>query len=349
MLSNLSNYCTTQIPTLSAWKAVPFQRRAAVLVILFETFNLRTKQVELSTVLTTRSKNLTSFSGQVALPGGKADYDTESSVTVAHREANEEINFPKAIPNLLSLDGLLSMEAKSSLKEPSVHSAHETLIENPNTPETNGITNLGSFPAYLSRNLLAVAPVITYVPTKASSVDMVPESYHGLPHVLGTNQELSTILSDNGEVSEVFSVPLRHFLYENHPPDSSCFQRYPEPHSSSENGSGLKPWYDGVFTNWNGLQWQQHHYHVLKRTNKKVGDSPYFNVWGLTARILLDVASVAYNQVPEMKHSSVIGDERLLLALESVGAMRKERSKKDLNFSFKKAFGEDSDVLKARL
>lgn len=334
---------------MTAWKATPFPRRAAVLVILFESFNSRTQQVELSTVLTTRAQHLSSFSGHVALPGGKADFEQEPAVTVAHREAHEEIHFPEATPKLLSLSELLVINDQ-------IVATNEA---NPDSEvqefEGNGITDVGNFPSYLSRNMLAVTPVIAYVPTKVSPSFHIPESYYGLPHVLGTNQELSTILSDDGEVSEVFSVPLRHFLYTNHPEDSSNFQQVGKPFTKNHEMErtykerGVLPWYKGEPIKWNGLAWHQHHYHVLRRTNKKIGEASHFNVWGMTARFLLDIARIAYDETPQMPYSSTIGDEKLILKLNEIGVLQQERSKKDIHFSFEKALGKDSEFLKSRL
>lgn len=290
----------------TAWRATPYTRRAAVLVILFETVNPRTHAVELSTVLTTRSAHLSSFSGQVALPGGKVDTDEETAKQAARREANEEINFPP-------------------LSE---------------SDSERDIQDIAYFPAYLSRNLLAVAPSIAYVPSPA----VLPESYMGLPHVLGTNQELATVLSESGEVAEVFSVPLQHFLYTTHPPDSSNFHQ-----TAKTPIANAPPWYEGEYTTWGGLRWWMHHFAVLRRTGKRIGEPAYFSVWGLTARILVDVARVAYAQPPQMTHNETVGDEALLHGLVAGGHMHQPRSKRDLAFSFTRAFGKDSPLLQSRL
>ncbi|VVT45435.1 uncharacterized protein SAPINGB_P000749 [Magnusiomyces paraingens] len=285
-------------PSFAAWDSVPAKRRAAVLVVLFETKNPITNRVELSTVLTTRAAHLSSFSGHVALPGGKADSEQETAREAARREASEEIGFPAMLP------------------------------------ENDPIVDVARFPAYLSRNLLAVAPSIAYVPSPAQ----IPPLY-GLPDVLP--DDLDEVLRAGGEVGEVFSVPLRYFLYL-HPPGST-------PGAPPGRKPPVTPWYTGGDAIWGGLSWWMHHFAVRRRVNKLPGEPAHFSVWGLTARILLDVARVGYAQVPEMRHTHNIGDEALLEALVSGGYMAVPRSKRDLSFNFAKAFGRDSPLLKSRL
>lgn len=65
------------------------QRPAAVLVPLFED-----ETGTIRVVLTLRSSKLKSHSGEVCLPGGKADPQDDSLVATALREAHEEIRLP---------------------------------------------------------------------------------------------------------------------------------------------------------------------------------------------------------------------------------------------------------------
>lgn len=361
ILSRLHTYCShppihggpsppcascssSSINKFTAWSTTPYARRAAVLVILFETLDPKTRQVELSAVLTTRSANLSSYSGHVALPGGKSDFEEESACMTAHREAHEEINFP------LTENPVLFEQTGKVFPNNPKHSA-QTAVSNNNNDNPYLITDVGNFPAYLARNLLAVTPVIAYVPSlcsgvpKLSTPGTIPESYYGLPHVLGTNQELAAVLSQNGEVAEVFSVPLRHFLYKEQP--GQGIPGSPVARGSSKDSA--RPWYTGNKAKWNGLEWYSHNYSVLRRTGKKVGEPSHFRVWGLTARIMVDVARIAYGQEPEMEYSPQPGDEELILAMNEKGVMQKERSKADLAFSFEDTFGKDSPLLKSRL
>ena len=38
-----------------------------------------------------------------------------------------------------------------------------------------------------------------------------------------------------------------------------------------------------------------------------------YKVWGMTAKILVDTAIIAYGKRPEMEHNEVAGDEKLIL------------------------------------
>lgn len=67
---------------------MPLSRKAAVLILLFAD-----KAGELRVVVTMRASSLSSYSGQAALPGGKAEED-ETARQCARREAYEEIGLP---------------------------------------------------------------------------------------------------------------------------------------------------------------------------------------------------------------------------------------------------------------
>ncbi|KAK5939731.1 8-oxo-dGTP diphosphatase [Knufia obscura] len=73
----------------SVWQDMPLSRKAAVLIVLFAD-----KKGELRVVVTMRASSLSSYSGQAALPGGKAEKD-ETAQQCARREASEEIGLPE--------------------------------------------------------------------------------------------------------------------------------------------------------------------------------------------------------------------------------------------------------------
>ena len=45
-------------------------------------------------------------------------------------------------------------------------------------------------------------------------------------------------------------------------------------------------------------------------------------VWGMTARILVDAATIAYDETPEFEHNTHFGDERMILAIEKLGRLK---------------------------
>ncbi|XP_020577321.1 nudix hydrolase 15, mitochondrial-like [Phalaenopsis equestris] len=73
-------------------------QRAAVLICLFEG-----DHGDLRVILTKRSSNLSSHSGEVALPGGKADESDPDDVATAMREANEEIGLDPSLVNVVTV------------------------------------------------------------------------------------------------------------------------------------------------------------------------------------------------------------------------------------------------------
>ncbi|KAK9240983.1 hypothetical protein V1525DRAFT_393355 [Lipomyces kononenkoae] len=127
MLSQISLDCLQRlrqyVPPATSWNSVSFSRRAGVLILLHPG-----PHGDLNVVLTVRGAALSSFSGDAALPGGKADSDIESAFTIARREAHEEIGLP------------LSVDPKKYIFEEIV-----------------------TLPAHLSRNWLVVWPSVAYL------------------------------------------------------------------------------------------------------------------------------------------------------------------------------------------
>ena len=199
-LKSLKNYKLEQ----SIWNSLSYKKRASVLVVLY--LNSHDK---LSTILTIRSKQIKSFSGHAAFPGGKADSEQETSYQVARREAFEEIG--------------ISQDDEELLK-------HGYRME-----------HLTTLPSYLSRNLLAVQPSVVFMHSLNNSTSFPSVAQRSM---------------DSNEVSEVFSCQLQEFLSD-------------EPST----------WYSTKLVNWNGLNWNQHWFTVL-RQNRIIGQDAYYSVWG---------------------------------------------------------------------
>ncbi|KAK9265627.1 hypothetical protein L1049_010098 [Liquidambar formosana] len=73
-------------------------KRAAVLICLFED-----DDGELRVILTKRSSRLSTHSGEVSLPGGKAEEGDEDDVETATREAKEEIGLDPSLVNSVTV------------------------------------------------------------------------------------------------------------------------------------------------------------------------------------------------------------------------------------------------------
>ncbi|KIW32954.1 uncharacterized protein PV07_04464 [Cladophialophora immunda] len=135
------------------WPTMPLTRKAAVLILLFADPN-----GELRVVITMRASTLSSYSGQAALPGGKAD-EGETAFECARREASEEIGLPRrasALPRPFKVEHLCEMATNLSknalLVRPCVAFLHSY------DPETGEDANVGEklLPRLDAREVAAV-------------------------------------------------------------------------------------------------------------------------------------------------------------------------------------------------
>ena len=267
-VSRLRSY----VPPPTIWPSIPLARRAAVLVLLFAD-----RKGDLRVVLTMRSSILKSYSGQAALPGGRAE-EGETAFQAARREAMEEIGLP---------------------------------IDNSNLPAPFQVEHLCEIPANLAKTELVVRPCIAILHS----------------HDKETGQDASvaeTLIPrlDAKEVAAVFSAPFKNFLYAED--DSS--QKY-LPGKPSD-------WYKGTWTDWHQSRWRMHNFFVpvtnqiVSKPKKSEGQKiaadyleslDRYKVFGMTARILVDVARVAYAREPEFEHNNHFGDEDMIARLRKLG------------------------------
>lgn len=200
---------------------------------------------DLKVVITIRAKTLSSYAGDAALPGGRAD-NVETAFQTARREANEEIGLPDI---------------------------------NQKLPPPFSVEHLCEFPANLARTEVVVRPCVALL-----------HSYD--PHSgLNADPEVSLIpILDAREVEAVFTAPFKDFL--------------------SENVQNGHEWYRGSWGMWHNSQWRMHQFFV--RQLSEHGEDVY-RIFGMTARIIVDAARVAYAQEPEFEHNSHFGDEEMIV------------------------------------
>ncbi len=159
------------------------------------------------------------------------------------------------------------------------------------------IEPLCHLPHSLAKTELIVRPCVALLHASP------PTSADGLAPQPSADESLIPRL-DAREVAAVFSAPFHNFL------------RTADEAPVREDGPPLPAgaWYEGSWTHWHETQWRMHYFHVpvhdqkvarprvregglaaiaeqLEEEQETVGR---FKVWGMTARILVDAAMVAY-------------------------------------------------------
>lgn len=247
-----------------------------------------------------RSAKLNSYAGQAAFPGGKADTLEESPWDTARREAYEEIG--------LAMDD----DKLKGFK----------------------VEHLCELPANLAKTELGVRPCVAYLhPTSSNS--MAPGS------TASVEGNLIPRL-DPKEVAAVFSSPFYSFLR----------RTYTGEEEMPLDKTGKRDeWYRGNWFEWNESTWRMHDFHVPKPPVTPLynpSESPLprspepgsqsvlpddtsetnaldalktFRVWGMTARILVDAAKVAFGEDSEFPSSAHLGDEEMIGRLIRKGRM----------------------------
>lgn len=275
------------VPPPTNYGSVPLTRRAAVLILLYADAN-----GDLRVVLTIRAKTLSTYAGQAALPGGKADSSDETPFETARREANEEIGL-------------------SNIGQP--------------LPCPFAVEHLCELPANLAKTELVVRPCVALL--------------HSYDEKTGQSADVETSLIprlDAREVAAVFTAPFRNFLLR-------------RDEQRAADGEDPEDWYSGSWTNWHESSWRMHQFFVRtsdgsvvkprSRTRsqqlaadqleerEKTGHVTQYRVFGMTARIIVDAARVAYAQEPEFEHNSHFGDEHMIANLRKMGRLAAVRER----------------------
>ncbi|EME38303.1 hypothetical protein DOTSEDRAFT_57438 [Dothistroma septosporum NZE10] len=313
-LANLRSFT----PPPTNWYRCPLVRRAAVLILLFAD-----RKGDLRVVLTIRSAGLKSYAGQAALAGGKSDLLSESPFQTARREAFEEIGLPICDHDL---------------------------------PLGYTVENVVELPANLAMTELGVRPCVAYLKTpEPSSRNQNPDAAKDILPKL-----------DAREVAAVFTAPFRNFLFERdideqthddvpgswykgswhswhesawrmhqffvpvtpstvflaRKPESSTDPAPPQEVKKRTTTAGAKS--SGSSSKQSSLQPPLPR-SFYTNTNNAL-EQPRYRVFGMTARILVDAARVAYGEEPEFEHNSHFGDEDMIARLISIGRLASERT-----------------------
>jgi hypothetical protein len=200
-------------------------------------------------------------------------------------------------------------------------------------PKPFRIEPLCCLPPSLARTHLVVTPCVAFLHADTASAGASPDD--PVPLV----EESLIPRLDPREVAAVFSAPFYNFLKANDLP--------PRP------GQDLPPgvWYDGAWMSWKDMPWRIHNFYVPvnnqrvakpRRTSAQgnMGEAldvqqeqeGRFKVWGMTGRLLVDAARIAYGEAPEMEHNDTFGDHDIILRAEEEGVFKEVgEAKKESN------------------
>lgn len=194
-------------------------------------------------------------------------------------------------------------------------------------PRPFRIEQLCVLPPALARTHLIVTPCVAFLHADRKA----PEE------PAPTVDETMMPILDANEVAAVFSAPFYNFLKAN--------DLRPRP------GQAAPPvghWYDGSWLEWKGIPWRVHNFYVpvhdQKVSRPRRGSAPRhraedlgrdeveeeldmerqdrFKVWGMTGRVLVDAARIAYDEKPEIDHNAGFGDPDIIMKAEEEGAFR---------------------------
>jgi len=329
-------------PAFPTWDRLPVSRRAAVLVLLYAD-----RRGDLRVVITMRASSLRSFSGHAALPGGKADTLSETGYQIARREAWEEIGLPldeTKLPKPFRIEALCDLPCSLARTEvavrPCVAFLHADDISDSRTP--------------------------FYLDTDSNTPSSLQRKQEDQQQQSTLVEEVMMPRLDAKEVAAVFSAPLHSFLLaqdrdprpgekplpEGHWYDGSWTrwhgkpwrlhyfhvpvndQRVVRPRDSGQ--SALTDMPDGGARGGAAATEEA----AVKASREGEGteagdkedevlDEQRFLVWGMTGRILVDVARVAYDAGPEFEYNEHYGDEEVIVKLEEAGLLG-EKKRRDI-------------------
>jgi len=192
---------------------------------------------------------------------------------------------------------------------------------------------LCELPANLAKTELGVRPCVAFLgPTSKSPTSSSPADADN-----NSIEEKLIPRLDPKEVAAVFTAPFHNFLrreWEGEVPPPVQKDGRPE------------QWYRGSWVDWHETRWRMHNFYMprpppspslLRSSSKSTPPSTSepdaldslttFRIWGMTARILVEAARVAYEEEPEFEHNSHFGDEEMIGKLLRMGRLSEVEKK----------------------
>ncbi|EGW33783.1 uncharacterized protein SPAPADRAFT_59139 [Spathaspora passalidarum NRRL Y-27907] len=304
-----------QSSPISIWHKLPVSRRSAVFVLLF-----LGKLGELRVILTKRSSKLRNFPGHISLPGGKADDIYEDEWRVARREMEEEIGLSANNQELMAQYGCT-------------------------------IEHLNILPSYLSRTFSSVRPCIGFMnchdtmnhinlslnPGESSSIFSCPLRDFLYPSVDETPLESLERVSYKVKWGGIpWDLRSYTFLQNNdnevdwlrNIKDLSCSEE--ESELDLKLGSELDSADKGRVTPPNvtprvSKQRKLTKWGRLGSRRDDISQEKIYDVWGLTANILHDLAEITYTGTTQ-RH---IGSEEMTYGIYEFGNQMRQKVRSD--------------------
>ncbi|EPE07837.1 nudix domain-containing protein [Ophiostoma piceae UAMH 11346] len=325
-------------PAFPLWDRLPISRRAAVLVLLYAD-----RRGDLRVVLTMRAASLRNYSGHAAFPGGKADTLEETAVQIARREAWEEIGLPlddAQLPRPFRIEHLCDLPynlAKTELAvRPCIALLHAS--RSPQAPQDEGsprepvgdvTPDEALIPKLDAKEVAAVfsAPFHNFLlPTD----ELSPDDGAPLAFVQAAGKEGNQTAASRrpklppgpwyeGSWMHWHEKPWRmHFFYV-----PVVGQRVAKPKKRLREDDG-EP--SGTVTDGGSKDDEQKDQDSGQVSEDEIEDSPgRYKVWGMTARIIVDAAKLAFGENPAFEHTSHFGDEKIIEGLEKMGRLGEKK------------------------
>lgn len=150
---------------------------------------------------------------------------------------------------------------------------------------------------------------------------------------------------DAKEVAAVFSGPLHNFLLQEDEVLPRAEDQQDVVVRQIEKPLPPGKWYEGRWLEWHNSPWRVHYFYVpvnhQRVTKPKIREGGLaaiaeqaedeqeevgrYMVWGMTGRMLVDTARVAFAREPEFEHNKHYGDEALIEKLAGSGKLQEKK------------------------
>lgn len=302
---------------VSIWHRLPVSRRSSVFILLF-----LGQLGELRVVLTKRSSKLRNFPGHISFPGGKADNGLESEWQVARREMSEEIGLSEHNDLLMkrygfTIDHLNLMPCYLSRTFSAVRPCIGFMNMNKNThfTEKDLLSNLelsmnpGESSSIFSCPLKDfLYPVSEEPPLEALERTSHDIKWGGIPWSLRSYTFLQYSKNEAAwlkDIKDLSASEEEELDEDGNTEDEAEKQRQSPPPETKSSKNDLSKW---------GRLGSRRD----SETNEKI-----YDVWGLTANILHDLAEICYRQ--KQPSEKQFGEEELIYSIWHYGNQMREK------------------------